>query len=299
MPLSKKHLQLFEDYLRSEKNYSEHTVTAYIKDIKLFQQFFRDSGVELKRLDSDFFDLFRRFLQYLRTRPMSNRSIARLQSSLKSYFRYLYIVKATATDYSTRIRPVRFKKPLPEVATRNQIESILNLAEGDSVWQKRDSAIMELFYSSGLRRAELASLSVEDIDYGAGVVRVLGKGGKERIVPVGDVALARLQQYLHQRNRELKRFDLQAVFVNRRGGRLSQRSIGRIVRRYASDSGLMQKFSPHSFRHSFATHILEGGADLSAVGQLLGHSSLSSTQIYTHVSLQQLRKVYKKTHPRA
>jgi site-specific recombinase XerD len=299
MPLSKKHLELFQEYLRSERNYSEHTVKAYIKDISLFQVFFRDSGVDLNRLDSAFSDLFRRFLQFLRSRQISNRSIARLQAALKAYFHYLYVVKATAKDWSSRIKPVRFKTSLPEVATPDQIREILELASGDSLWEKRDRSVMELFYSTGLRLAELSGIGPEDIDYSSGVIRVTGKGQKDRLVPVGKIALKSLQEYLHKRNHEIKKFDYQAVFINRRGARLSARSIGRIVRKYASASGLLKKFSPHSFRHAFATHILDGGADLSAVGELLGHSSLSTTQIYTHVSLERLKKIYKKTHPRA
>lgn len=299
MPLSKKHLKQFIDYLKSEKNYSPHTLLAYQKDIGGFQDFFSKLSLTQTQLDKSFADQFRLFLQSLRTRECSNRSIARMQSALRSYFKFLYLTKILKSDWGARIRRVRYKRPLPDVATKEQVTEILEIPSEQNLWHLRDRAIMELFYSTGLRLAELASLSQTSIDFKAGMLRVIGKGSKERIVPIGGVALACLQKYLQSRVRELDHYDAEALFVNRRGGRLSARSIARVVRKYSSHLGQLQKFSPHSFRHAFATHLLDGGADLSAVKELLGHESLSSTQIYTHVSLERLKAVYKKSHPRA
>jgi integrase/recombinase XerC len=179
------------------------------------------------------------------------------------------------------------------------VTEILELPSGGILQELRDRAIMELFYSTGLRLSELAGLSASSLDFNASMLRIIGKGNKERIVPIGEIALECLKKYLHARETSLERFDTEAIFVNRRGKKLSARSIARVVRKYSSATGLMKKFSPHSFRHAFATHLLDGGADLSAVRELLGHASLSTTQVYTHVSLERLKEVYKKTHPRA
>lgn len=299
MPLSKKHLKQFIEYLKSEKNYSPHTLLAYQKDIAGFQDFFSRLKLTQTQLDKTFGDRFRLFLQSLRARECSNRSIARMQSALRSYFKFLFVTKILKLDWGTRIKRVRYKKPLPDVATKEQVTEILEIPSEQNLWHLRDRAVMELFYSTGLRLAELASLSLSKIDFKAGMLRIVGKGNKERIVPIGAVALACVRKYLQSRDKELDRFDAEALFVNRRGGMLSSRSIARIVRKYSSNLGQLRKFSPHSFRHAFATHLLDGGADLSAVRELLGHESLSTTQIYTHVSLERLKAVYKKTHPRA
>jgi integrase/recombinase XerC len=299
MPLNKKHLKQFIDYLKNEKNYSPHTLQAYRKDIGGFQDFFSKLRLTQSQMDKTFGDHFRLFLQSLRARECSNRSIARMQSALKSYFKFLYLTKIVKSDWGTRIKRVRYKKPLPDVASKEQVTGILEIPSEQNLWHLRDRAVMELFYSTGLRLAELTSLSQTSIDFKAGMLRVVGKGNKERIVPIGGVALACLKKYLQSRDKELDRFDAEALFVNRRGERLSSRSIARVVRKYSSHLGQLKKFSPHSFRHAFATHLLDGGADLSAVRELLGHESLSTTQIYTHVSLERLKAVYKKSHPRA
>lgn len=299
MPLSKKHLEQFLEYLKSEKNYSPRTLSAYQKDIHSFQDFFNQANLSLSRLDKEFNDNYRMYLQFLRSRDISNRSVARMQSALKSYFKFLYMTKIMKSDWGARIKRVKFSKPLPEVASKNQVAEIIELPRGDSLQELRDRAIMELFYSTGLRLSELAGLSASQIDMNAAMLRIIGKGNKERIVPIGEIALECLKKYLHARDAELDKYDIEAIFVNRQGKKLSARSVARVVRKYSSASGLMKKFSPHSFRHAFATHLLDGGADLSVVKELLGHASLSTTQIYTHVSLERLKKVYKKTHPRA
>ncbi len=299
MPLNKNHLERFIEYLKEEKNYSENTLTAYRRDIESFQDFFIKLNITVLKLDRDFGDLFRLFLQSLRSREVSNRSIARMQSALRRYFKYLFTVRVVKSDWGGRIKRVKFSAPLPDVASKEQVGQIVENPAGASVWIMRDRAILELFYSTGMRLSELASLSMTSIDKNAKMLKVRGKGGKDRIIPVGRIAMQCLLNYLKKRDAELDDFDVQAVFLNRRGGRLTSRSVARIVRKYSSQSGLLKKFSPHSFRHAFATHLLDGGADLSAVRELLGHKSLSTTQIYTHVSLERLKRVYKLTHPRA
>jgi integrase/recombinase XerC len=299
MPLSKKHLDQFDEYLKSEKNYSPLTLLAYHKDIASFQDFFLGMNITRTQLDQNFGDLFRLFLQSLRSRDISNRSIARMQSALRSYFKFLHSVRVVKSDWGGRIKKIKFSQPLPDVASRAQVTEIVELPPDNTLRGLRDRAILESFYSTGLRLSELAGLCINNIDFNTAMLRVIGKGSKERIVPVGEIALKSIKAYLSLRNKELNRVDPEAVFVNRKGGRLSSRTIARVVRKYSSQSGLIKKFSPHSFRHAFATHLLDGGADLSAVKELLGHESLSTTQIYTHVSLERLKEVYRKTHPRA
>ena len=299
MPLSKKNLKLFLEYLQNQKNYSSHTLLAYKKDIESFQAFFLRLNHTRAQIDGSFGDLFRLFLQSLRSREYSNRSIARLQSALRSYFKFLHRAGILKSDWGVRIHRVKYKRSLPDVASKKQVVEILESPSGENLQFIRDRAIMELFYSTGLRLSELASLSLSNIDFNASMLRIIGKGGKERIVPIGEMALSCLKKYLRQRDSEMDCFEAEALFVNRRGNKLSARSVARVVRKYSSRLGQIKKFTPHSFRHAFATHLLDGGADLSAVRELLGHVSLSTTQIYTHVSLERLKAVYKKTHPRA
>ena len=299
MPLSKKHLAQFIDYLKVEKNYSPHTLTAYRKDITVFQDFFAQQNITHKQLDKSFGDLFRLYLQSLRAKDISNRSIARKQSSLKRYFKFLAAVKILDSDWGARIKRVKYSMKLPEVATADQVKDIVTMPKGADVWTLRDRTILELFYSSGIRLSELAGLSRGSLDLKSSLIQVMGKGSKERIVPIGKIARTCIVDYLRKRDAVSNAAKSEAIFINRRGDRLTARSIGRIVRKYSSQTGIMQKFSPHSFRHAFATHLLDEGADLSAVKDLLGHESLKTTQIYTHVSLKHLKKVYKKSHPRA
>jgi integrase/recombinase XerC len=182
------------------------------------------------------------------------------------------------------------------------MEELLKLPHREDILGLRDSAILELFYSTGMRLSELSGLGLSSIDFKDEVIRVMGKGKKERIIPVGAEALSVLKSYLSQRNlyiKDLSSFDGETVFLNRSGKKLSSRSIARIVKRYAQKVSEDKKTSPHKLRHTFATHLLDEGADLLAVKELLGHSSLSTTQIYTHVTTERLKKVYKKAHPRA
>jgi integrase/recombinase XerC len=192
----------------------------------------------------------------------------------------------------------KMKKRLPEVLSVAQMKKLLDKREKEDIWELRDKAILELFYSTGIRLSELASLDFSCVDFNGGTVRVLGKGKKERIVPVGRKAISALKDYLKARGL-LSEIETSAVFINRLKKKLSSRGIARIVKKNLAKISEEKKVSPHTLRHTFATHLLDAGADLMAVKELLGHKNLSTTQIYTHVSVERLKKVYKQAHPRA
>ena len=274
-------------YLRKEKNYSEHTIRAYRQDLASFFDFLQDKG--LATVDTDVL-LF--FIASLLRHGLEPATVARKLSSLKSFFKALKRLGVIAQSPADTIRTPRKKRRLPGVLTCEQIE------EGMKIEDPRDRAMMELLYSCGLRAGELVGLDLGDIDFQQEEVRVMGKGGKERILPVGRTAIAALQGYLHVRRVRPGSPAPSALFLNRRGGRLTTRSLQHIVRKCLVRVARTAGTNPHVLRHSFATHMLERGADLRAVQELLGHASLATVQIYTHLTAQRLKEVYAKAHPR-
>ena len=201
------------------------------------------------------------------------------------------------------IRTPKLDKKLPKFMTVNDTEALLNLPDLNTLSGIRDSAIMETLYSAGMRVSELVGIDVADVDFLNGVVKVKGKGKKERLSPIGNHALKAIQAYLDKRKLEMVSnklcTDSKALFLNNRGGRLTERSVARMLEKYVKKAGIYSKISPHTFRHSFATHLLDRGADLRSVQELLGHANLSTTQIYTHITTERLKEVYDKAHPRA
>jgi integrase/recombinase XerC len=234
--------------------------------------------------------------KYLSSLHRKNRksSIARKVSTLRSFYKYLVRERIVPSNPAKNVATPKAEKPLPTALT---VDEAFRLMESPMKRKHlRDQAILELLYSSGLRVSELVGLDGTQLDQELGIVKVMGKGRKERIVPVGKKAMEALKTYLKERG------DLEenaALFVNSRGGRLSARSVGRLVKKYTRDSGVFRKISPHSLRHTFATHLLDAGADIREIQEMLGHASLSTTQRYTHVSLGKLMEVYDKAHPRS
>lgn len=274
-------------YLRKEKNCSEHTIRAYRQDIEGFFDFLQEKGIS--SVDADVLSSFVAFLLRYGLEPAT---VARKLSSLKSFFKVLKRLGFISRSPADMIRTPRKKRRLPGVLTYEQIE------EGMKIENPRDRAMMELLYSCGLRASELVGLDLDDIDFGQEEVRVMGKGGKERILPMGRTAIAAVKGYLGVRRPRAGQSAAPALFLNYRGGRLTTRSLQNIVRkclvRVAQGAGT----NPHVLRHSFATHMLERGADLRAVQELLGHASLSTVQTYTHLTAKRLKDVYAKAHPR-
>jgi len=286
-----KHIELFINFLKGERDVSPHTLRAYGEDLEEFLRFVDKHPKDIDNLD------IRSFLASLYKKGLKKSSIARKLATIRSFLKYLnregYIKKNPARLVSSPKVP----KTLPRFLTVDETFSLMEAPQGESFRAVRDKAILELLYSSGLRVSELTSLDISDLDIKESLLRVKGKGRKERIVPIGSKALEAIKNYLPERV-SLKRRS-QALFLNCRGGRLTPRSIRRILLKYSEMINLKGYLSPHTLRHTFATHLLHGGADLRSIQELLGHSSLSTTQKYTHVDITHLAEVYDKAHPMA
>jgi integrase/recombinase XerC len=293
-------IQNFRDYLGSERNYSKHTVKAYITDIGEFLRVIKEKklvGEEAGAIDFEKLDEtpVRAYISWLYTRN-SRSSISRKLASVRTFFEFLIRKGAIKNNLAKLVPTPRGEKRLPTFLTVDEVVKLLSI-EGSGALVSRDAAVLELLYSSGLRVSELVGINLNDIDLKNLTVKVLGKGNKERIVPVGSKAARALDQYLRERPGMNPGGD--HLFVNTRGDRLNVRSVDRIIRKYALLAGIPKNVSPHVLRHTFATHLLGGGADLRAIQEMLGHKSLSTTQRYTHTSIEKLMEIYDKTHPRA
>lgn len=291
-------------YLRSlaaERDLSPLTCDAYRRDLEQFAQWLSRGGItELSRIDRR---ALRRYVSFLSERRYARRTIARKASAIRSLLRWAVKHDVIDLDPSDDLAVPKLDRPLPKVLKRADAARLCEAPAADTPPGLRDRAIFELLYGSGLRVAELCSIDLGDLDLAHGRLRVTGKGRKQRQVPVGDPARRALVAYLSEARPPLleKRPDgpdRMALFLNSRGNRLGQRGVRELMTRYTGAEGLPQT-SPHGLRHSFATHLLDGGADLRTVQELLGHENLATTQIYTHVSTERLRAVYEKSHPRA
>ncbi len=282
-------LQRFLDYLKIEKNYSQHTLRNYNKDLLEFGEFIK--GVS--PLEIDFLAL-RRFIMELNKRRLSKKTIARKISSLRSFFKFLCREGFLESNLAISLITPKLEKKLPVFLTEDQVREMLESIKGEG-WQiKRDKAILETLYSTGMRAQELIDLNLEDIDFISEVIKVRGKGKKERLLPLGSYAINAIKEYFESCPFEIKK----AVFLNRRGKRLSDRFLRKMIKKYIKILSSAENISPHTFRHSFATHLLNRGADLRSVQELLGHKNITTTQIYTHISTQRLKELYKEFCPR-
>jgi integrase/recombinase XerC len=301
-------VETFIDYLRDQKGYSRHTLRNYNIDLRQFSEFLvtkkalregKNANLDVEAIDAL---SIREYLGSLYGR-LRRSTIARKLSAVRSFFVFLerkgLIKKNPAVDIATP----KLEKYLPSYLPVDEVFRLLERPEQTKPLGLRDLAILEVLYSCGIRASELEALNLSSIDFDERLVKVIGKGDKERIVPIGRQALQAVRNYLEKTQYLRKKAETHSqdapLFINFRGGRLSARSIGRIIKRYAIESGLTSEISPHSMRHTFATHLLDGGADLRSVQELLGHKSLSTTQKYTHVSLDRLMEVYDKAHPRS
>ncbi|MEJ2717030.1 MAG: tyrosine recombinase [Deltaproteobacteria bacterium] len=291
-------IKLFARHLRTERARSPETVRAYLSDLAGFRDYLKSSGASGMVDEIDPFHV-RGFLAgcYGKIKKVS---VGRKLAAVRTFFRFLARERLVSTNPAAGIRAPKREKPLPRALTVDEIDRFFSR---NPEMRTRDQAIFELLYSSGLRVGELTTLRIQDVDLRNGGVRVRGKGNKERYVPVGSRALRALERYLHfrslhERERAADRPNA-ALFLNCRGGPLSSRSIRRILKTYLDAAGLAREASPHAFRHSFATHLLHGGADLRSIQELLGHASLSTTQRYTRVDLGRLMEVYDRSHPRS
>lgn len=280
----------FLSSLEVEKNYSNHTVLNYRTDLEEFAAFL-GGQTTLTQVD---YPVLRRFLAQLRTRDLKPRTISRKLSALRSFFKYLQRHKMIAGNPAALLVTPKLDKPLPHFLTEEDTVKLMDAPTDGKVNTLRDKAILETLYSTGIRVSELVGLDEGHVDAIGNIVRVRGKGKKERLAPIGEKALEAIQNYLEARPQHSP-----ALFLNKNGSRLSDRGVRGIINKYILKASLQGKVSPHMFRHSFATHLLNHGADLRSVQELLGHTNLSTTQIYTHLTTDKLKSVYDKAHPRA
>ena len=284
--------------LRYEKNLSENTTSSYKNDLHKFLAFLNES--KIKDFSEVSSNLITKFFDHQRKSGIDSATSARYMSSIKGFFRFLENNSYIEKNPTDKLSPVKKGRKLPTVLTLPEIEMILNTPNTSDITGLRDKAILETFYSSGLRVSELINLKINDLHFDDEVIRVLGKGSKERIVPIGSSAVKWVKEYL-TRSRpflEKKTKSQNFVFLNKRGTKLSRMWIWKIFDHYAKEAGIKKEIHPHIFRHSFATHLLEGGADLRAVQEMLGHADISTTQIYTHVDRNYIKQVHKDHHPR-
>jgi integrase/recombinase XerD len=281
----------------AERGLARRTVDAYARDLEDFVEFAWRRGAARPR------DLHRStitlYLLALRRRGLASSSVARRLAALRSWMRFLLRDDVIADDPSLDVTMAKRARRLPDILAVDEVERLLAQPRGEGPTVLRDRAILELLYAAGLRVSELTTLDVGDVDLAVEYVRCMGKGSKERIVPIGSQAVRALQRYLtHARPALAGRRMPAAFFLNRRGGRLTRQSVWTLLRDSARSAGIRKPISPHTLRHSFATHLLDGGADLRAVQEMLGHASVVTTQIYTHLTRSRLRDVYRRAHPR-
>lgn len=291
-------VESFLHYLRNERRMSPHTLAAYGRDLALLSSWSGANAVaDWRGLQTHH---VRAFVAQSHRRGLSPASLQRLLSTVRAFFRYLIREGLAGSNPAADVRGPKVRRPLPKAMDADEVGRLLDGEEGrDDDWAPRDQAIMELLYSSGLRLSELVGLNLADVDLGAGEVRVLGKGAKTRILPIGRKAAEALKLWLKDRGRWAGTGHESAVFLGKSGKRINARTLQLRLRRWALARGINNALHPHMLRHSFASHLLESSGDLRAVQELLGHANISTTQIYTHLDFQHLAKVYDEAHPRA
>ena len=288
----------FKNYLNLEKKYSTHTVDAYLKDLETFQIFNEEEFSE-KRINNVHYSQIRSWIIYLVDSGISNRTINRKISSLNSYFKFLLKIEDIEVNPLSKHKALKVSKKVQIPFSPKEVSQVLDDFNFDNSFEGiRDKLIIELFYSTGIRRIELVQLKLADVDISRKTLKVLGKRNKERFVPLLDSVLETIQQYIRSRKQLEIINDKEVLFLTKKGDKIYETLVYRIINDYFSKASTKVKKSPHILRHSFATHLLNQGADLNAVKELLGHSSLAATQVYTHNSIAELKKVYAKSHPR-
>ncbi|HOZ78134.1 MAG TPA: tyrosine-type recombinase/integrase [Ferruginibacter sp.] len=302
MPVAYPHvIQSFLDYLKFQKRYSRHTVISYQNDLTSFFDFLFSQFGEMQ-LSEISASLIRSWLAGLKEKGMESRSINRKISALKSFFKFqLKEGKITLSPMTTIISP-KNKKRLPQYVDEKGTETLFKYVTFEDNWKGRtENLVMQLFYNTGMRQAELVSLKESQVDPGNRQIKVLGKGNKERVIPVSSELMDQAIQYMQDKRKDFSNFDSEYVLVNDKGKKLYPRYVYSVVKKYlsAKDVTTIEKRSPHVMRHTFATHLMNNGADINAVKELLGHSSLAATQVYTHNTIEKLKDIYKKAHPKA
>jgi len=287
-----RYIEKFIRYLDIEKNYSKYTILNYKLDLEGFRAFLKETSLE----NVDYLTL-RKYLATLKEKKLTSRTVGRHLSTLRSFFKFLSREGLLKNNPILSLSSPKLDKHLPQFLTEEEvirlIDSVVPKNEKDELGL-RNKAIIETFYSTGMRISEVVGLNLEDIDFVSDTIKVLGKGKKERLVPIGDHAVRAIRLYLDKRKKESR-----VLFLNKNGNRITDRGVRGVMVKYLHAASIKDGISPHTLRHSFATHLLNHGADLRSVQELLGHANLSTTQIYTHLSTERLKSVYDKAHPRA
>jgi len=287
-------IEKFLEYINKELNYSMETIESYNRDLILYKQYIKKSKIDYLKIKKDnILD----FLKYLDSLNYSSKTISRILSSLRSFYNYLVEIKVIDTNIFRRIKNPKVEKKLPDYMNIVEIEDVLDSIKENTKEGIRNKCLFELLYSTGIRASEASNLKVKDIDLNGMSIRIFGKGSKERIVYYGECFKELLNKYLKVRSEFLQKGNIEYLFINKIGGKLSRESIGLIINKIIKESSVKHKISPHVLRHTFATHLLDNGADLRSVQELLGHENLKTTEIYTHVSSERLKEAYRKFHP--
>lgn len=289
-------LQVFLEFLSVEKGLSSNTLLSYSRDMKKLFQFFQKEKIHWLKAGEE--NLIR-FIHHQSRSSLSARSLARLISSLKSFYKFLVLDGMIKKNPAVNLSSPKTWFSLPKFLTMSEVDLLLNQPDEKDIRGIRDKAMLELLYATGLRVSELVTLKIKDLNLEDGFLLCMGKGGKERIVPIGDSATRAIRRYLDEARPLLLKHPNNLLFLTRRGSAFTRQGFWKLLKSYVKKAGLDVKISPHVLRHTFATHLLERGADLRSVQLMLGHSQITTTQVYTHVSRQQLRRIYDKFHPRA
>ncbi len=288
----------FFHYLTVERGLSENTLQSYKRDLKQYQLFLNET-LEVKEWEEVERHHIMQFLYQLKDNGKSSATIARTLSSLRLFHQFIVREYGISKDASLHIETPKKERKLPKVLSSKDVDKLLNIPEKDAL-AIRNKAMLEMLYATGLRVSELISLKVSDLHLTMGFVRCFGKGSKERIVPLGNVASEAVEKYIHSaRGALLNRKNTDALFLNHHGNQLTRQGFWKVLKAIARDAGIKKEITPHTLRHSFATHLLENGADLRAVQEMLGHADISTTQVYTHVTKARMKDIYQAYHPRA
>jgi integrase/recombinase XerD len=291
-----KYVELFLDYLSVERGLSKNTILAYRSDLKDYTGFLE--AVAKKNVSASSREDIRDFMLHQKDKGLSVNSISRALAALRMFYRFLAREKLIKSDVSSYIDSPKLWKKIPDVLSLDEVERLIEAPDLNTPQGTRDRAILEVMYATGMRVSEVAGLRVTDLNADVGFVRCLGKGKKERIVPLGTKAVAAVARYLEKIRPRLAKAGVQELFLNRSGRRISRVSLWKLIKGYARKARIKKPIRPHILRHSFATHLLERGADLRSVQEMLGHANISTTQIYTHINKDRLRSIHKMYHPR-
>lgn len=292
------YVQEFINYLSAERGLAQNTLESYGRDLRQFQAFLTNEHLDLVK-QANRAAIFS-YLQNLQLKGRAVSTISRNLAAIKSFYQFLVREKYIDKDPSANLESPKLEKRLPKILSVAEVEELLKQPNSFLPTGMRDRAMLELLYATGIRVSELISLNISDVNLDMGYLKCYGKGAKERIVPVGSIAVKCVQEYINKgRPKLIRTYDEPALFVNHHGNRLTRQGFWKIIKKYAQEAHINKDITPHTLRHSFATHLLENGADLRSVQEMLGHADISTTQIYTHVTRNHLKEVYDKTHPRA